>query len=354
MTTANLDAADLAAALAAPGLIREDVEQQVYNLDEGIPTVLTDAIRGGSFDNLYAEWTEDDLEDPAPANARVDGADATGNDTSVGIRVGNRAQITDKVVQISHASEAVDSIGNQGKMAYQVAKRMMELRRRIEVTACGRQASVADDGNTTAGRTAGFGAWIKTNTSYGTGGSAGGFNTGTKLIAAPTPGNARALTWTMIRARLLQVYTAGGFPSMLMTVPELIQSINSFLFSDAGKPYRAEPTANVQGGSPAEQTAQGFISVVLSDFGIRLTLQDNRLQQTYDSGDGTPVPVADVFILDPRYLGLASMEGYRSDELGKAGHSDKRLLSNTFMTKCFREDAQANQADILPGSAVTA
>ena len=158
----------------------------------------------------------------------------------------------------------------------------------------------------------------------------------------------------MIRAQLLAVYNAGGFPSVLTSVPGVIQNINSFLFSDAGKPYRAEPTANVQGTSPASQTAQGYISVVLSDFGINLRLQDNRLQLTYDSGDATPVPVADVFILDPRYLALASMEGYRSDELGKAGHSDKRLLSNTFMSKCFREDAQANQADILPGSAVTA
>lgn len=355
MSTANLDAADLAAALAAPGLIREDVMDTVYNLDEGIPTPFTDAVRSDSFDAKYSEWTEDDLEDPALANAIVDGADASGNDTSVGLRVGNRSQISDKKVRISHSSEAIASIGSVGRMAYQVAKRLLELRRRIETTAVGRQANQVDDGNATPGKTAGFGAWIKTNTSFGTNGAAGGFNTGTKLIAAPTPGAGRDLTWSMVRTQLLAVYNAGGFPSVLMTVPGIIAGINTFLFSDAGKPYRAQPTANVQGtGGPATQTAQGYISVVLSDFGIALNLVDNRLQLTYDD-DGAPENlVADVFILDPRYAGLASLFGYRQDELAKTGHAENRLISNEWMTKCYREDAHALIADIQPAGAVTA
>ena len=57
MSTANLDAADLAAALSAPGLIREDVVDQIYNLDEGIPTPYQDMVGAGSFSNLFSEWT---------------------------------------------------------------------------------------------------------------------------------------------------------------------------------------------------------------------------------------------------------------------------------------------------------
>ena len=154
MSAANLDAANLAAALAAPGLIREDVVQQVYNLDEGIPTPLIDLTGGGSFSNLYSEWTENDLAAPDIDNASVDGSDATGNDTKIGLRVGNRAQLSDKVVRISHAAEGVDSIASVGKIAYQTSRRLMDLRRDREAIACGRQASVADDGTTTAGRTA--------------------------------------------------------------------------------------------------------------------------------------------------------------------------------------------------------
>jgi len=355
MSTANLDAADLAAALAAPGLIREDVMDTVYNLDEGIPTPLTDMARSDSFSNVYSEWTEDDLTAVDITNAVVDGADASGNDTKVGLRVGNRAQLSDKVVRISHTSESIDTIGRIGTMAYQTAKRLMDLRRDLEAIACGRQASVADDGSTVAGKTAGLGAWIATNTDYGAnGGAAGGFDSSTKLVDAPVAGDGRALTWEGVRTQIEAIYNAGGFPSTLMSVPGVIKRINNFLFSTAGAPYRAAPTANVQGSSPATQTAQGYISVVLSDFGISLTLVDNRLQQVYDSGDGTAVDVADVFILDPAYIGMSYLFGYRNDEIAKTGHADNRLLSTQWMTKVYREDAHANIADIIPTSAVTA
>jgi hypothetical protein len=355
MSTANLDAFDLAEALSAPGLIREDVVDTVYNLDEGIPTPLMD-LAGSmeTIENLYHEFTEDDLKPQELANAVVDGSDAVGNDTQVGRRVGNRAQLSDKVVNISHAAESVNTIGSVGRMAYQISRRLMDLRRSIEGTICSRQASVVDNGNNVPGRTAGLYAWIKTNTDYGVGGSAGGFDTATKLIDAPTPGNARALTWEGIRDQIENIYNKGGNPSVLTSVPGVIKRINSFLFSDAGAPYRASPQANVNGTSPTSQTAQGYISVVLSDFGISMSLVDNRLQLVYDSGDSTPVDVADVGLLDPAYFKLASLFGYRNDELAKLGHSDRRLLSTHWMTKVMREDAHGNIADISPTAAVTA
>ena len=335
-------------------MIREDVIDQVYNLDEGIPTPFIDMVRGGSFTNVYSEWTEDDLTAPNVNNAKVDGSDAVGNDTKLGRRLGNRAQLSDKVVRISDHSENVTSIGRVGTMAYQVAKRLMDLRRDKEAIATGRQGSAVDNGDDVPGKTAGFGAWLKTNVSFGNNGAAGGFNLNTKVVAAPTAGEARAMTWTDVRAILLGIYKKGGYPSVLMTVPEVIQNVNSFLFGDGGKPFRATPHANVQGDSPATQTAQGYISVVLSDFGIRLRLQDNRLQQTYASSDGSPIQVADVFIFDPRYVGVASMNGTRNKLLGDVGHSTNRLLAETWMTKCFREDAHGLIADVNPASPVTA
>ena len=349
MTAANLDAADLAAALSAPGLIHEDIVDTVYNLDEGIPTPFTDMVRSGSHKSHYAEWTEDDLDTIDITEAVVDGADAVGNDTKLGIRVGNRQQINDKVVRISHVSEGVDSVGAAGKMAYQTARRLMDLRRLVEAIALSRNASVADDGAAQPGKTGGMAAWIKTNTDYGSGGSAGGFNTGTKLIEAPALGIERALTWTNVRDRLEEVYNAGGYPSVFMSIPAVVKAVNTFLFSSAGDPYRATPTANVQGTTPATQSAQGWITVVLSDFGISLSLVDNRLQQTYNAGDS-----ADAFILDPAFAGLSYLGGYRNDVLGKTGHSDMRLLSVTWMTKCFREDAHALIGDIDHTAAVTA
>ena len=63
---------------------------------------------------------------------------------------------------------------------------------------------------------------------------------------------------------------------------------------------------------------------------------------------------ADLFILDPAFLGLSYLEGYRNDVLGKTGLSDQRMLSVQWMTKVFHEDAQAMIADIDHTLAVTA
>lgn len=344
MSSANLDAADLAAALAAPGLIHEDVVDQVYNLDEGIPTPFIDMVGGGSFSNVYSEWTENNLAAPDVDNAVIDGADAAGNDTVIGLRVGNRAQLSDKVVRISHISESVDSIASVGSIAYQTSRRLMDLRRDMEAIATGRQASVVDDGSAVAGRTAGLAAWISTNTVFGPLGSAGGFDSGTKLVDAPTAGTVLPLAWSDVRDIILAIYSAGGASNgmlTLMSTPTTIRNIVSFLFSDAGKQFIAVPTANVGGTSPTNQTAQGWIDVVLSDFGITLRLVANRLQQTYTLGTAS-----DVFFLDPPHLALSSMSGFRTDELAKTGHADNRMISNTWMTKCFREDAHGMIADV--------
>ena len=349
MSTANLDAADLAAALSAPGLIREDVVDQIYNLDEGIPTPYQDMVGAGSFSNLFSEWTENDLAAPDIDNAVIDGDDAVGNDTVIGDRVGNRAQLSDKVVRISHASEDVDSIGAVGRIAYQVSRRLMDLKRDMEAIATGRQASVADDGAAVAGRTAGLAAWIETNAVFGATGAAGGYDPATKVVDAPTEGTVRALTWTLVRDAIEAVYNLGGNPSVLMSLPTMIKKINSFLFSVEGQPFRATPTANVTGTTPTTQTAQGFISVVLSDFGITLALVDNRLQQFYNTATAV-----DVFILDPAHQAVSSLSGFRQDQLAKTGHADNRLLSNHWMTKMFREDANAMIADVDHTAAVVA
>ena len=169
---------------------------------------------------------------------------------------------------------------------------------------------------------------------------------------APAEGTPAAMSWDAVRDLVLAVYQAGGAANgtlIAMSTPAVIRNIVTFLFSDAGKPYRAVPTANVGGTSPMNQTAQGWIDVVLSDFGITMRLIANRLQQTYNTNTA-----ADFFLIDPPNFAIASMEGDRVDELAKTGHADNRMLSNTWMTKCFREDAHAMYADIDFTEAVVA
>jgi hypothetical protein len=106
-----------------------------------------------------------------------------------------------------------------------------------------------------------------------------------------------------------------------------------------------------QGKSAEAATALGAVNVFVTDFGT-LTLVPNRLQPTHtDSGSTT---VSDVFILDPEYLSLAYLDGYRTDSLAKTGLAEKRMLAVDWTLVVHTEKAHGIIGDIDATLAMTA
>lgn len=342
MSTANLDSADLKA-VTKGGLIREDVMNKIWDISK-IPLPFTDMIGSGSHTNEYCEWTTDKLAAPDITNSNIDGADASGNDTRTGLRVGNHSQISDKIVRVSFRADASNVIGRAKELAYQLSRRQQELRRDVEAISLLNQASVADDGNTTAGKVGGLPSWLATNNQ---GGTAGGFSTSTGLTVARTPTANRALTETMIRTAVLGVYTQGGDSTVLMTTPGVVAQISSYMFSSSAR--IATLMNDIEGATMA--TAMGAINVFVTDFGT-LKIVSNRLQPTHlDSGSTT---VADVFVLDPSYLELSYIGGYKTEDLAKTGLAENKQMSVDWSLKVLNEASQAIIGDINPLLAMTA
>lgn len=343
-----LDTSDLKS-VTAGGLIREDVLDQIFDISD-IPTPFLDMIGTDTFDNSYSEWTEDKLAAPNTANAVVSGSDIASTQNNANVtnakRVGNQAQISIKAVMVTSRGQATDSIGRSDEMGFQTARRLQELRRDVEAIALSPQGSVADDNNVTAGKTGGAGAWIITNSSVGATGAVAGFNTGTKLVVAPTAGTKRGLTFSMIQQQIENVFTLGGNPSVIMSVPGVTKRLAQFLFTTA---YSAKPTQNVEGtGTGVAQTSQGFIDAFKTDFGFFMTIQPNRLQQTYSATQ------ADVFGFDPMYWALALLYGWKVEPLAKVGLSDRKMLHVDWMLKAKLERANFIIRDIDPTVAVVA
>lgn len=344
MSTANLDSADLKA-VTRGGLIREDVMNKIWDISK-IPLPFTDMIGSGTHSNSYAEWTTDSLAAPDTANSNVDGADASGNNTVVGLRVGNHSQISDKVVRTSTRADNSNVIGRAKELAYQLSRRQQELRRDVEAISLLNQASVADDGNATAGKVGGLPSWIVTN--HATGGTAGGFNTATGLTVARTPTATRVLTETLVRTAVQSVFDQGGDSSVLMSTSGVIARISEYMFSSSAR--IATLMSDIEGKS-AKATAMGAINVFVTDFGT-LRMVANRLQPTHtDSGVAT---VADVFILDPSYLELSYMGGYQTEPLAKTGLAENRQMHVDWTLKVLNEKAQAIIGDINPAGTMTA
>lgn len=346
MSTANLDAADLKSVLAG-GLVREDVMDKIWDISK-IPLPFTDMISSGTADNSYHEWTQDTLAAPDTANAVVDGADASGNNTATGLRVGNHCQMSDKVVRVSDRAERVTKIGRAKELAYQLSRRQQELKRDIEAIMLLNQASIADNGDAVAGKSGGFAAWLTTNTNFGAGGADGGFNTGTKVVDARTVStNRRALSEATLKSVIESVYNEGGNPTVLMTVPAIIGRISTYLF---GATTVAQIRSNVD--QSAEMAAAiAAINVYVSDFAT-LKLVPNRLQQYHN--DGSAATCADVFIIDPEYVSLDYLQGVQTKMLARTGTAENRQMTVDWTLTVGTEKAHGAIFDINASTAMTA
>ena len=406
MSTSNLDSADLKA-VAKGGLIREDVMNKIFDISR-IPLPFTDMIGTESSSNAYKEWTVDALGAPDVENAVVDGADASGNDTATGGRMGNHHQIAQKTVQVSFRADASNTIGRAKESAYQISRRQQELRRDVEAIMLRNQASVADDGSSTAGRSAGLPAFLATNNKsgygYGSGGVVGGFNYSTGLAAARTVSTApRAITEAFIRDAAQDVYLQGGEASVLMATPIVTRRISEYMFTSSA---RVATLMNEIGGSAEKAAAMGSVNVFVTDFGT-LKLVPNRLQpyEPYGSelttsgltvgtiyvvstvgsstlaqwqtagwsgaklpkvgqwfvaaatgivgGGGAKPATSNTFLLDPEYVAVSYLKGYRTEDLAKTGLSERKQMSVDFTLIVNNEKAHALIGDVAHASAMT-
>lgn len=343
MASTNLDSADLKSALRG-GLLREDVMNKIWDISK-IPLPFTDMIGSETSTQAYHEWTLDALAPVDLTNARIDGADASGNNTIIGTRVGNHHQQSDKKVRVSYRANASSVIGQTKALSYQLMRRQQELRRDVEAIALTNQASVADDGNAVAGKAGGLPSWIATNNN---GGTAGGFNTTTGLTVARIPTANRALTETFVRDAVQNVYLQGGDPSIFMSTPGVIRKFSEYLFTSSA---RVATLMSEIGQSAEKATAMGSVNVFVTDFGT-LKLIPNRLQQQHvDSGT---TQVSDVFIFDPEYLAFSYLSGYRTDDLARTGTADNKQMLVDWTLTVRTEKSMALIGDINPLLAATA
>lgn len=350
MSTENLDSANLKA-VERGGLIREDVMNKIWDISK-IPLPFTDMIGKGTAKNAYKEWTQDVLADPDVDNAVIDGSDATGNDTKTGARVGNHHQISDKIVRVSYRADASDTIGRAKELSYQMMRRQQELRRDVEAIAMLNQASIADDGNAQEGRVGGLPTWLETNTANLT--TPVGFNPATGVTTVPTATvDGIVLTEGLIRDNVESIYQNGGDPTILMSVPGVIRKISEYLFTSSA---RVATLMSDQGKSTEKATALGSINVFVTDFGT-LKMIPNRLQQRYEAAYATPsltAAYADVFILDPAYLSLCYLKGYRTDTLAKTGLAENRQMCVDWSLIVNTEKAHGIIASVDPTLDMTA
>ena len=196
-------------------VIREDLSN-IAELIAPTETPFMTAIGKGTAKSTYSEWVTVDLAAASTTNAEIEGGDVTADPNNEGVRLGNYAQLSDKVAQISTSREAADEVGDLNKMSKQVALKVQELKRDMEAQILSNKA--ANPGSASTARiSASFASFLQTNVSRGSGGVnpvLSGTTSGYPTTAA-VDGTQRALTEALFKGVQALAWGSGGDPTLV-------------------------------------------------------------------------------------------------------------------------------------------
>jgi len=302
---------------------REDLSDVIYSISP-TDTPIMSSIGKTKATAVYHEWQTDSLAAATTGNALVEGADAAAADLSPTTRIGNYTQIVGKTVQVSGTLESVDKAGRKSEKAYQLAKASAEMKRDIETIITANQGQAVGTSNSTARKMGSLLSYIKTNTSKN-GTSVTGVDPTTIGVSTRTDGTVRTFTETILKDVISKVFVSGGTPSALFVSPALKQVVSGFT-GLAAQRYQV-PTNG-------QATILAGADLYQSDFGV-LQIVPNRFMRTRDA-----------LVLDPEYAALAYLRPFQTNELAKAGDSDKTQILAELTLEVRNEAAHGGAFDL--------
>jgi len=314
----------------APNPIREDLSNIIYDISP-TDTPFMSNIGRDSASNTYFEWQTDALASASTTNAVIEGADAGDADFTPTVRVANYTQISRKVISVSGTDDAVNHADMRTQMAYQQAKAAKELKRDMEAILTSNQAGVAGNSTSTARKTAGLPTWLITNsqangaTVSSMSGASGNGYPSTAWTSLSTATDV-ALTETMLKTAIQEVWTEGGDPSIFM-----VNAYNKTVASAFSG--LAQQRMNYTSATPLKIIATA--DVYLGDFG-EVSIVPNRFQ-----------PGNFAFVLDPEYASVSYLRPFRTFDIAKTGDSDKKEMVVEYGLRIKSEKAHAVIANLI-------
>lgn len=271
------------------------------------------------------EWIVDNLDTPS-ADGVNETADVTSFDNKFAnrARLGNYTQIFRKPYLVSDLQNAVSSVG-PADVAQAKAKAMREIKRDIEFALASANDRQAEDG-VNPYKLRGLGDWID---SAGPSDVPAAYRTPAGSIKAAT------LTEATLNDLLGSIYSETGEGSNLTLVANvaLRKVVANFTRAEGATTARAyqinEPAANKQ--------ISLTVSTFLSDFGVLNVI----------TGNPACMPTATTnigYVLDPKYIGLASLLPMESVTLENQGAGERGYIKTALTLACKSPQAHGKIA----------
>ncbi|MDA1189411.1 MAG: DUF5309 domain-containing protein [Chloroflexi bacterium] len=281
------------------------VREQLSNIIDNVAPTETPFMSNakvGKAKNTLFEYQTDTLATAVSSNQQLEGDELTTYTAVVPtVRLTNQCEIGRKTVSVSETQQAVDSAGRANEIGYQISKLGMELKRDMEMSLLANKAVVA--GSTSSARkTAGLAAWIKTNFNKASDGVAPVYTTTANDVW--TEGTARAFTETILKDVLQQSYTTGANIKTIMVGAFNKQAFSAFsgvieLMSQVGK---------------GQARIIGAANSYVGDFGEVVCVPNRFCDQSM------------AYFIDFSKVQVNYLRPFKTTVLSKTGDSDKRMM----------------------------
>jgi hypothetical protein len=296
---------------------REDLSDIIYDISPAETPFLSKIPRVKATGTKH-EWQIDALAAASSTNFVIEGDDATTDATTATTRLFNYRAISDKVARVTGTQEAVSKAGRRSEMAYQMEKRMKELKRDVEKIHLENNAYVVGT-DTAAAESAGAQAYIKTNTSIASDATASAGNGSD----AHTDGTARALTEAMVETVLASAWAEGGNPTMGI--------LNSF----QKRKFAAFSGSSTRMSDGDSKKVVNTVDIYIDPLGNEVKLVPCR-----------QAPADVVYFFDPEFVAHAVLRDFGTTELAKTGDSVRKQILTEYTLEMRNEKAHAAIYDL--------
>lgn len=300
--------------------IREDLTDIIYNIAP-TQTPFMSSVGKTKATQTFHEWQTDSLAAAQTNNAQLQGDDISTFDPATATsRLGNNTQILRKTVVIADTLDVVKKAGRASEVAYQVAKKLKELKRDMEATLCNNQQR-SSGSSTSAPQLAGIESWIKTNTNLGSGGSDPAASDGTGLRS---DGTQRTFTEALFKSVLGSIFDNSGDEPEMAMLGRFNKQVASTFAGNATRMNEAD-------------TGKLFASVDVYeyDFGS-LKLVPNRFQRSRSA-----------LIINQDLWAVAFLRPVKIEDLAKTGDAQKKMIITEMTLESRNEAGSGIVADLL-------
>lgn len=307
---------------------REELSDVVSRITPEDTPIYSDMPKG-KCSSVHPEWETDELRAPA-ANIQTEGDEYDFDAITSPQRLGNYTQIFRDSFIISRTQETVDEAGRIQKKKYQKLKVGIAMRKDVELAILTNNASVAG----ATRELGGLPTWIETNANRDSGGSNGGFSTGTGLTTAAGAGSQRAFTKVIMDDVMKQGYESGANFRNLYVSPYVKSVFVTFMSDGNVAPFRYA----VSNGD--RNTLISNADIYEGPFG-KIFVKPNRVMATNAS------VASNAFFIDTSMVSFLWLRKIAEDtDVARTGDAEKCVLVGEGTLKVANEAGLGVAADL--------